>query len=99
MAENIIDTIDLIKLGRELQRARKKARLTQEQAAEVIHVSRTTITAIENGQRKIKADELFKLARAYHVKVNDLIRPRPDIEPFEPQFRSKGAFKRRQLAR
>ncbi len=87
MEENILDKLDMRKLGRELQQARTKRGLNQAEAAQVLNVARTTITAIEKGERRIKPDELIKLARAYGRQVNDLIRQRPQIEPFQVQFR------------
>ena len=53
----------------------------------VIDVARTTITAIEKGERRIKAEELIKLARAYGRQVSDFVRPAPKIDPFQVQFR------------
>jgi Zn-dependent peptidase ImmA (M78 family)/transcriptional regulator with XRE-family HTH domain len=88
MNPSILDSIDRAALGRRLQRARKKQGLTQEQAADLIGVARTTITAIEKGERRIKAGELIKLAGAYGQQVNDLLRQRPEAEPFQVQFRS-----------
>lgn len=91
MPDSILDTIDIIRLGKELQAARKQARLTQEDAASIIGVARTTITAIENGERKIKEGELIKLSRAYKRQLNDFLRPRPALETVEvtqAQFRS-----------
>jgi len=86
MNTNILDTIDMRKLGRELQQARTKHRMTQQEAAKIISVGRTTLTAIEKGERRIKADELIKLARAYGQQVSDFVRPRPTVEPFQLQF-------------
>src|SRR5437762_6707160 len=87
---NILDTIDMRELGKELQEARKKRGLTQEAAAQLLNVARTTLTAIEKGDRHIRADELIKLARAYGRQVSDFVRPRPQIEPFQVQFRGPG---------
>lgn len=83
-----LENIDYYEIGQELQKARIKRGLNQSDAAKIINVARTTLTAIENGDRKIKAEELIKLAKAYGHKVNDFMRPRPDIEPFQVQFRS-----------
>src|SRR5256885_1608313 len=65
MDTNFLDIIDMRELGKELQQARFKRGLTQEEAAKFIDVARTTITAIEKGERRIKAEELIKLAYAY----------------------------------
>jgi Zn-dependent peptidase ImmA (M78 family)/transcriptional regulator with XRE-family HTH domain len=87
MTTKILDNLDTRELGKELQQARKQSGLTQEEAATVLDVARTTITAIEKGDRRIKADELIKLAKAYGRQVSDFVRPRPMIEPFQVQFR------------
>jgi len=52
---NILDTIDPRRLGAELQQARKQRGLTQEEAAGIIDVARTTIVAIEKGGRRLRA--------------------------------------------
>ncbi len=87
MEENILDKFDMRKLGKELQLARTKRGLTQADAAQMLDVARTTITAIEKGERRIKPDELIKLARAYGRQVTDFVRQRPSVEPFQVQFR------------
>ncbi len=88
MNENILDTIDLQKLGERLQRARKRQGLTQAAAAGIIGVARTTMTAIEQGERRIKASELIQLAEAYGRTVSEFVSGRPHIEPAHVQFRS-----------
>ncbi|MDM9380073.1 ImmA/IrrE family metallo-endopeptidase [Chlorogloeopsis sp. ULAP01] len=88
MATNILDNIDLRVLGELLQQARKKCGMTQSDAAKVIDAARTTMVAIEKGERRIKPTELIKLARAYGRSVSDFVRPRPVIQPFEVQFRA-----------
>lgn len=87
MELNILSTIDPRQLGKELQQARKQRGLTQDEAAKIIEVARTTLTAIEKGERRIKAGELLKLAQAYGRSVSDFVRPRPQVEPFQVQFR------------
>jgi Zn-dependent peptidase ImmA (M78 family)/DNA-binding XRE family transcriptional regulator len=87
MDQSVLDTIDPRVLGNDLQKARRKRGLTQEEAAKIIETARTTITAIEKGERRIKPGELIKLAHAYGRQVSDFVRPHPIIEPFEVQFR------------
>jgi Zn-dependent peptidase ImmA (M78 family)/DNA-binding XRE family transcriptional regulator len=88
MASNILDNIDLRNLGELLQQARKKCGMTQADAAKVIDAARTTIVAIEKGERRLKPNELIKLARAYGRAISDFVRPSPVIEPFAVQFRA-----------
>ena len=88
MFENILDKIDLRQLGERLQRARKRQGLTQEDAARILDVARTTITAIEKGERRIRASELVRLAEAYGREISDFVSQRPQISDFQVQFRS-----------
>lgn len=45
--------------------------------------------AIEKGERRVRAGELLQLAQVYGQSVNDLLRDRPQLLPFAPQFRSQ----------
>lgn len=94
MATNVLDNIDLRRLGERLQQARKKCGMTQADAGQVIDAARTTIVAIEKGDRRIKPKELIQLARAYGRTVSDFVRSTPTSEPFEVQFRA--AYRRNQ---
>lgn len=87
MDKNILDSIDMSQLGEELQQARTRSKLTQDDAAKIIEVARTTLVAIEQGKRRIKADELIKLAHAYGRQVSDFVRPHPSVAMSTPQFR------------
>ena len=88
MTTNILDNINLRILGELLQQARKKCGITQTDAAKIIDAARTTTIAIEKGERRLKANELIKLARAYGRTVSDFVRSRPIVQPFEVQFRA-----------
>ncbi|MCT7952893.1 ImmA/IrrE family metallo-endopeptidase [Ancylothrix sp. C2] len=88
MAINILENIDIKKLGELLQQARQQRGMTQEDAAKIIDASRTTMVAIEKGTRRIKPAELIKLARAYGQSLSDFVRQRPVVEPFNVQFRA-----------
>lgn len=86
---NILDNVNPQELGNELKQAREKKGLTQQDASELLGVARTTITAIEKGERRIKASELVLLAQAYGRNVGDFVRQeRPKSMPFAPQFRT-----------
>lgn len=87
MAIKILDALDPRQLGEALQKARQQRGLTQAQAAEVIGVARTTLTAIEKGERRIREGELLQLASAYGRSVSDFVRSRPPFESFVPQYR------------
>ncbi|GFZ92336.1 XRE family transcriptional regulator [Okeania sp. KiyG1] len=87
LTNNVLDNIDLRHLGEQLQQARNKRNMTQESAAKVINAARTTMVAIEKGERRLKATELIKLARAYGISVSDFVRERPVVQPFKVKFR------------
>lgn len=87
MAADVLDRLDPRELGRNLKIAREQCGLRQVDAAKIIDVARTTVTAIEQGQRRIRPDELTKLARAYGRSVSDFVRPRPVARQFRVQYR------------
>jgi len=67
--------IDLIQLGERLRVARSQSRLTQEAAAVDAGISRTTLVAIERGQRRPRPEELRSFAQIYRVSMNELLNP------------------------
>lgn len=83
------DSIDPIAVGVRLTQARRARGITQQQAADVLGVARTTITAMEKGDRRPRAAELVRLAELYGRQVGDLTRPLPPTRPqsFVVQFR------------
>jgi len=88
MTNNILDKIDTRRLGELLQQARNQCGMTQADAAKLIDAARTTMVAIEKGERRLQPTELIKLARAYGRSVSDFVRQPPVAQPFEVQFRA-----------
>ncbi|MDP9363046.1 MAG: helix-turn-helix domain-containing protein [Chloroflexota bacterium] len=88
-----LDAVDPVTIGERLAEARRARRLTQQQAAEELGVARTTITAMEKGERRPRPAELLRLAQLYGRRVGDLVRPGPPAgEPsFVVQFRATRA--------
>lgn len=66
-------SIDTETLGERLRIARSQANLTQEASASALGVSRTTLIAIESGQRRARNDELLALANLYSTTVGHLV--------------------------
>jgi len=83
-----LDTLDPRDVGQRLQLARKARGLTQADAAEKLGVARTTLTAIEAGDRPVKPSELAALARLYARSIAELVRRDEPVEPFAVQLRS-----------
>ena len=74
-------------VGERLRIAREEAGITQADAAAGIDVARTTLVAIEKGQRRIRPDELQRLARLYDTSVNALLRRESVYVDLVPRFR------------
>lgn len=98
-AEKIINLLDAQELGRKLRLAREKRGLTQEEAAEIIDVGRTTMVAIEKGERKIRSDELVQLVIEYGRDVSEFVEEaRYEAIYSEPQFRGPESYENNQDA-
>jgi Zn-dependent peptidase ImmA (M78 family)/DNA-binding XRE family transcriptional regulator len=81
------DGLGQSQIGERLRMAREAAGVTQATAASAIDAARTTIVAIEQGQRRVKIDELQKLARLYTTSVNALLRREAVHVDLVPRFR------------
>lgn len=89
MDRHLLTSIDPQVLGERLAEARRARHLTQLQASEEIAVARTTIAAMEKGERRPRASELVKLAQLYGRPVNEFVEPEEQRRPnFAVQFRS-----------
>src|ERR1039458_1435631 len=73
--------------GDRLRIAREAARITQADAAAAINVARTTIVAIEKGERRVRMNELQQLAKLYGTSVNALLRREAVHVDLTPRFR------------
>ena len=78
-------------VGERLRIAREETGITQADAAAGINVARTTLVAIEKGQRRIRPDELQRLARLYDTSVNALMRRESVYVDLVPRFRRLSA--------
>lgn len=76
-----------LEIGERLRIARETAKITQGAAAEAIEVARTTLVAIEQGQRKIRVQELQRLASLYNTSANSILRNEAVHLDLVPRFR------------
>jgi Zn-dependent peptidase ImmA (M78 family)/DNA-binding XRE family transcriptional regulator len=74
-------------IGERLRLAREAAKVTQATAAKAVDVARTTIVAIEQGQRRVRMDELQKLAALYGTSANAILRREAVHLDMVPRFR------------
>lgn len=64
-------------LGQRLQRARIALNLSQEYIAQQLGVSRSAISQIELGKRKVTGDELTIFSNIYGISTDELLKGRP----------------------
>jgi Zn-dependent peptidase ImmA (M78 family) len=88
---NVLDTTDPVQLGERLRLARSRAGLTQQDAADRLNMARTTLIALEKGQRRLRAEELKAMAAVYGVSINTLLRPNSVLVSLVPRFRAIAA--------
>lgn len=85
---NPLDRIDAVQLGERLRNARARAGVTQQDAAEQLGMARTTLIALEKGQRRLRPEEMRAIAELYGSSVNALLRPQSVEVSLVPRFRS-----------
>lgn len=76
-----------VEVGERLRIAREEANKTQAEAANAINIARTTLVAIEQGQRPARISEVQNLAKLYKTSVNALLRREAVHVDLSPRFR------------
>jgi transcriptional regulator with XRE-family HTH domain len=84
---SLLEQIPPLEIGARLRLAREALNIKQAEAAEAIKVARTTIAAIEKGERRARINELQLLARFYKTSVNALLRQESLHVDLAPRFR------------
>jgi Zn-dependent peptidase ImmA (M78 family)/DNA-binding XRE family transcriptional regulator len=82
-----LEEISPADVGERVRIAREGAGISQANAAASIGIARTTLVAIEQGQRRIRMSELQHLARLYGTSVNALLRQEAIQVDLAPRFR------------
>jgi len=88
MERSVLEQIDPRVLGVRLQDARKAAGLIQQMVADRMQMARTTVVAIEKGERRVSVPELLEFAKLYARPVSEFVSRRTVTESFVPQFRA-----------
>jgi transcriptional regulator with XRE-family HTH domain len=65
-------------LGQRLRSAREYLGLSQELVAERLGIPRASVSAIENGKRKVSSLEVNRLAKLYKVPVTQILSGEPE---------------------
>lgn len=79
-------------IGERLTQARKLRQMTQAEVADKIGLARTTLVAIEKGERPPTNSELVKLTSTLSISLNDVLREHAVVAEAAPRFR--GPLKR-----
>ena len=82
-----LNSISAQEIGRRLRLARENAGITQQEAAQIIGISRPTLVSIEQGTRRVRIHEIQSLAYYYQVTVNSLLRREAVHTSLVPRFR------------
>lgn len=84
---NAIEHLSAQELGLRLRIAREAAKITQEDAADRLDMSRTTVVAIEKGERRARIGEVRAFAQLYKTSINELLRAEAVHVDIAPKFR------------
>jgi Zn-dependent peptidase ImmA (M78 family)/DNA-binding XRE family transcriptional regulator len=76
MVDSPLSNLRPHELGHRLQSARKVSGLTQQFAADHLGVARTTLVAMEKGERRVQPLELVRLAELYGMSLHEALRHR-----------------------
>ena len=81
----------MVEIGQRTAELRRRAGISQQRLAEMLGVSRTTITQIENGKRKVSVDELEKLSEIFNLSMDNLLssKEEPEVILVEKQEEKK----------
>lgn len=61
------------KVGINMKLVRESKALTLEEAARLIHVCKSTLWRMENGERLLRVDDVYEFANAIGCQVKDLL--------------------------
>lgn len=61
------------KIGKRLKNLRKYMGLSQQQVASILNIGRDAVIRIEQGNRKIDAEELANFSKLYNISIDELI--------------------------
>ncbi len=75
-------------VGLRLQEARKARSLTQQEVADHLGIARTTLVAIEKGERAVRPEEIVQLSEFFGRSLHELLRQREPLVDFVVQFRT-----------
>jgi Zn-dependent peptidase ImmA (M78 family)/DNA-binding XRE family transcriptional regulator len=88
MPENILKILDPKMIGERLKNARRARGFTQGAVAKKLGCARTTVVAIEKGDRRVTPAELLAFCGCYDRNVSEVVKQNAFTEALTPQFRA-----------
>lgn len=83
-----MNSLQQLRIAEKIQYYRKKVNLTQEDLAKKLGLARTSVTAIEKGERKLKASEIIQVSEILNIPLLELTRESSfDPKEYKVQFR------------
>ena len=76
----------MMNCGEKLKAAREFLGLTQEQVANTLNMTRNMIVNIENNNRAIKSDELYKFSKLYGISMEEIVSNEKEVNMNIPIF-------------
>ncbi len=67
-------------LGNKIKQLRQNVGLSQEQFSDLLKINRVAVSQIENGARKITAEEITKIAKVFNISTDTLLNAKKDME-------------------
>lgn len=84
-------------IGNRIKTLRQSKELLQEKLAQLMEISRVSISQIENGERKISAEELSKISRILDIPSDVLLNLKQDIKVILEKGEVKTPMKKTQI--
>jgi transcriptional regulator with XRE-family HTH domain len=85
------------KLGMRINALREQSGLSQERLADMLGLSRVSISQAENGERKISAEEMAKLSEVFNIPTDVLLDLERDIKVVLSKRKRKTAKAKREI--
>ena len=67
-------------LGNKIKQLRQEIGMSQEQFSNLLKIGRVAVSQIENGTRKITAEEITKIAKVFNISTDVLLYAKKDIK-------------------
>jgi len=80
-------------LGNRIKKLREERGISQQRLADLLGVSRPTVSQIEMGERKVSADELLKISEIFDVSVEHLLGLKKEPEVVIQEAKKKRKIK------